>query len=201
MDIYSNIKTIIRSSGNIDIQPGSNNFNVNIGSTNSNNFVNIANRDSSTNYVYIGRGSLSSNYMYIGDYGISTIYIGNSSSNISFAGTSLNTIGKTIFDYYTIALSSSMNYTISTNKTIIILTSITSGAGILKILNDSSSTPSYGQLKIIVNAFTQEIRLKCPTTGSNIKNQATNDDFLIYGNSLAILVYYGGYWRPQMDRF
>ena len=47
-------------------------------------------------------------------------------------------------------------------------------------------------MKIIVNASTQEIKLKCSIAGSNIKIK-TLIDFLIYGNSLAILVYYGGY--------
>lgn len=99
-------------------------------------------------------------------------------------------------------MSADANYTVNDDTPLLVITSAGGNSGILKInANASGGTPSDGMMKIIVNASTQNIRLKCSTTGSNIKNQFPNNDFIIYGNSLAILVYYDGYWRPQMDRF
>lgn len=159
-------------------------------------------------YSSFGIKLKSDHNIWIGSDGLSgSIYIGNSLKTVDFGGAILNNIQKITsigfpqFAYSTLEMSTDTNYTVNHDTPLLVITSARSNSGILKInANASGGTPSDGMMKIIVNASTQEIRLKCSTTGSNIKNRAPNEDFLIYGNSLAILVYFGGYWRPQMDR-
>ena len=121
----------------------------------------------------------------------------------------LFSIGQLNMAYTTHALSANTWYHISTDVTLIIITSAGSGSvGIYRITGSGNSTPSNGDIKIITNATNDKtVYLKTTkpsgaTYNSNIKVPTTYDgsDFNLHENSSIMLVYYGGYWRVQTDR-
>ena len=98
-------------------------------------------------------------------------------------------------------MSSNTNYTINTDTPLLVITSAGADAGILKINKDASgNSPDTGMMKIICNATNTGIRFKCTTTGSNIRYGDVNAEYILHGNSLAVLIYYSDYWRIHVDR-
>jgi hypothetical protein len=109
--------------------------------------------------------------------------------------------------YTTHALSSDSWYHLSTDTTLIIITSAGSGSvGIYRITEPNNASPSNGDIKIITNASSKTVYLKSTkpsgaTYNSNIKvPNYDGDDFHIHENTSVMLVYYGGYWRVQTDK-
>ncbi|SFU36506.1 hypothetical protein SAMN05216364_100627 [Porphyromonadaceae bacterium KHP3R9] len=106
-------------------------------------------------------------------------------------------VGILNLNYTSHSLSASTNYHLSTDTTLIVLTSVGDGAGIYRITNSGGSSPSNGDIKVIVNTSpTNYAILKDGITNGNIRVLLNGGPwFRILQNSIAVLVYYGGYWR------
>jgi|GEM_PF-2809691 len=104
------------------------------------------------------------------------------------------------FDPYSLSLSASTNYAISTNKNCIIITSGGTDAGIYRILNDDGVTPANGKPLFITNAGTNSvwIRSNGEVTNNNIKSNGPAPFDLHPGSSI-YMIYNNGYWRVQVD--
>jgi hypothetical protein len=148
------------------------------------------------------------NDIYLGYEGlVNNIFIGNSLATVKFGGGILDNIRKITnlgfpqMAYTTLSMASNTNYTINTDVSLLVITMAYSSSGILKINADGNgATPTNGMIKIVMNISNSDTWLKCTTSGSNIRHKASNEDFFLSGNSLVVLVYYGGYWRPHVDR-
>jgi len=145
--------------------------------------------------------------IYLGYEGLfNDIFIGNSSATIKFGGSKLDNIQKITnlgfpqMAYSTLAMVDNTIYTINTDTSLLVVTSAGSNSGIFKInAGGGGVSPTNGMVKIVLNVSTSIVRFKCTTAGSNIKYHQINQEFQLGGNALAILVYYGGYWRIHMD--
>jgi hypothetical protein len=120
----------------------------------------------------------------------------------------LSSIGQLNMAYTTLAIPADTWYHISTDTTLIIITSAGSGStGIYRITGPDNSSPSNGDIKIITNAtdnktvYLKSTKPSGATYNSNIKvPNYDGNDFHIHENSSVTLVYYGGYWRVQTDK-
>jgi hypothetical protein len=121
----------------------------------------------------------------------------------------MSSIGQLNMAYTTHALSSDTWYHISSDATLIVITSAGSGSvGIYRITGPNNASPSNGDIKIITNASSNERMVYLKTTkpsgatyNSNIKvPDYDGNDFHLYENTSIMLVYYGGYWRVQTDK-
>ena len=103
--------------------------------------------------------------------------------------------------YITRDLSANTNYHISTDTTLIILTSVGDGGSIYRMTGAGGATPNNGDVRIIMNTSSVHYCiLKSDVTNSNIKVLLNSGPwFRILQDSIVVLVYYDGYWRIQTD--
>ncbi len=133
------------------------------------------------------------------------IYIGNSMSNVRFNGANFVGAGIQNLNYGTASLSTASNYEIFSNSSLLVVTYITSGAGIYKIRRGSSGSPynptNGDKLYILNSSGTQlEIKVNGSVSGGNIKAFNHTDDYSIGSQgACALFIYYGGYWYAHMD--
>jgi hypothetical protein len=103
-------------------------------------------------------------------------------------------------DPYVVTLPNAANYSLQTNKNLIVVTSVNSNAGIYRIVNEDGTSPSNCRLLFITNASTTDLRIKANNSVSNGNILANGDDnwYIVHGTS-AFMIYYGGYWRTMID--
>lgn len=124
----------------------------------------------------------------------------NFNTSVLFGVSALNELGLLNLAYTTHALSGSTNYNLSSDTTLVVLTSVGENAGIYR-MTVSGNTPSNGDVRIILNASSsQSCILKSDVVNSNIRIILGGGPwFRVLPGSIVFLVYYGGYWMVQTD--
>jgi hypothetical protein len=152
--------------------------------------------------VNINSNATAASPVNIGASGISgDITIGNTLRAVDFNGSDVSNVSVlNLGGYGTIAATSATNYLIDVESSLIIFTSITSGAAVYKI-EVNGTTPTNGDIVWFVNATSTDIDFRAPSevAGSNILGQNGNGHTRLLDKSTLCLIYYSGYWRPSVD--
>lgn len=115
----------------------------------------------------------------------------------------LGRVGVMNLGYTTHGIADNTTLQISTDTSLIAITSVGTNAGISHIYRSPGTTaPAAGDIVYILNASTvNHIAFRGASGGtSNIRTQNGNPgNWSLYKRSIATLIYYGGYWHVQTD--
>lgn len=103
------------------------------------------------------------------------------------------------FGLSVINFSSSGYKELNMTSSFVVITSAVSGVKISKIITNGGA-PTDCEIKVILNASNNVVYLDSTHTDSNIKTHASKgDNFDLYPNSVAFLIFYDEYWYVQTD--
>jgi hypothetical protein len=137
----------------------------------------------------------------------SDVLIGNGIGTVGFEWSHLQNIsrisdlGRLTLAYITVDIANDTTLQVSTDVSLVIITSVGSNAGISHIFRTPGTTaPSSGDVIYIVNYSDNHITFRNDNLGnSNIRNQNGPGQWKLYKQSNATLIFYGGYWHVHAD--